>query len=121
VRTVASKATLCIATAARSPRLVPLLDCRRSRRVPVVEAQETAQPFATSDSTLPRRNLEIASNQGIPQPLMVPLVMVVSRVFRDGRSQMSLSQRYDPVKALTLNRKHKSLCESVQIRTVCGR
>jgi hypothetical protein len=83
----------------------------------VVEVQETAQSFATSDNTLPRRNLEIASNQGIPQPLMVPLVMVVTRVFRDGRSQMSLSQRYDPVKALTLNRKHKSLCESVQIRT----
>jgi len=87
---------------------VPILDCRRSRRVPVVGVQETAQSFATSDSTHPRRNLEIASNQGIPQPLMVPLVMVVSRVFRDGQSQMALSQQHQSVKTLALDRQYET-------------
>jgi len=50
---------------------------------------------------------------------MVPFQMVVSHVFRDGQSQVSLSQRNQSFKALALNRKHKSLRESVQVRTVC--
>ena len=46
---------------------MPILDRRRSRRLPVVEVQKSAQPLATSNGPRPRRNLRIAINQGITQ------------------------------------------------------
>jgi hypothetical protein len=68
----------------------------------------------------PGHDLEVAVDQGTLQPLMVPLVMVVRHVFADRASTMGFTRRYYPVKALALDRKHKSLCKSVQVRKVFG-
>jgi len=103
-----------------SSRLVPIFDRRRSRRLPVVEVQKSAQPLATSESARPRRILQIAVDQGIPQPLMVPLVVVVRHVFADCSSKMVLTQRYDPLKTLALDRQNEAFRQGVQVRTVCA-
>jgi hypothetical protein len=56
----------------------------------VVEVQKSAQPLATSDSARFRHILKIAVDQVIPQPLMVPLVMVVRHAFADCSSALRL-------------------------------
>jgi hypothetical protein len=86
----------------------------------MVELEQSAEPFPTSDCAISGRSLCVAIDQGIGQALMVPFEMVVSYVFRDGQSQMFLSQWNQSFKALALDRKHESLRDSVQVRTVCG-
>ena len=85
----------------------------------MVELEQSAEPFPTSDCANSGRGLCVAIDQGIGQALMVPFEMVVSHVFGDGQSQVPLSKRNQSFKALALNRKHKSLRESDQVRTVC--
>jgi len=51
---------------------------------------------------------------------MVPLLVIVIRLFEDRTTQMGLAQGRQSIKTLALDRKHKSLRESVQVRTVCG-
>ena len=67
---------------------MPKLDRTSSSRFSVVKAEQSAEPFTTSDRARPSHVLEIPIDQRIPQPLMIPLVMVVSHVLRDGPSQV---------------------------------
>ena len=57
-------------------------------------------------------------NQLVVESLMVPLLVIVLRVLKDRAPQMGLAQRNQTVQAFSLSRKHKSLRESVQVRTV---
>jgi hypothetical protein len=51
---------------------------------------------------------------------MVPLVVVVRHVFADCSSKMVLTQRYDPLKTLALDRQNEAFRQGVQVRTVCA-
>jgi len=86
----------------------------------VIETEQSAEPVATNDATGPLHVLLFTVDQSVPQPLMVPLAMVVRHVLGDGMSQMSLAQWHDPLQALALDRKHESLRICVQIRTSAG-
>ena len=69
----------------------------------IVELEQSAEPFPTSDRMVADRGLCVAIDQGIPKALMVPFEMVVSHVFRNGQSQMSLSQRHQSFKTLAFD------------------
>jgi hypothetical protein len=66
---------------------------------PFVVIQQTAQPGTPTDSAL-GLNTSSTLDQPIPQPLMVPLTMIVSREIRDGSSKVALANRNDPIEAL---------------------
>jgi hypothetical protein len=76
----------------QAPRLVPILDRRRSRRFSVIEIQKPTQPLATNDSSRPSRILVTTVDQVIVESLMVPFLMIVLRVLEDRTPQMGLAQ-----------------------------
>jgi len=97
----------------------PKIYRRRSGGLTVIEVEEPAEPFPTANlSNAVRRRRR--HNQLVVEPLMVPLLMVVRHVFGDCSSKMGFTRRNQSFKALASSRKHKSLRESVQVRTVCG-
>ena len=58
------------------PRPVPKLDRTRSSRFSAAEAEQTTESIATSNRAEAILVMENVINQGIVQPLMVPLVVV---------------------------------------------
>ena len=95
----------------------PEIRRRGSRGLAVVEAEKTAKTFPTVDLSNAIRRLR-GHNQLVVESLMVSLLVIVLRVLKDRAPQMGLAQRNQAVQAFRLNRKHKSLRESVQVRTV---
>ena len=59
-----------------SPRPVPLFGPLPDGGLPVIETEQSAEPFATNDATGP--GLLFTVDQSIPQPLMVPFAMVAA-------------------------------------------
>ena len=73
-------------------RPVPKTDRTHSSRFSVAEAEQTAEPLATSNPAEAIRVLGNPIDQGILQSLMVPFAVVVPHVLRDRPSQVQLSQ-----------------------------
>ena len=86
--------------------------CMSSSAVPIY-----GLAFPTADLSNAIRRLR-GHNQLVVESLMVPLLVIVLRVLKDRAPQMGLAQRNQTVQAFSLSRKHKSLRESVQVRTV---
>jgi hypothetical protein len=84
-------------------------------RGPFVVTQQTAQPGTPTDPAL---GLITSStlNQPIPEPLMVPLTMIVIDELGHGSSEMALSQRQHSVEAFLFDRPHEPFSEGIRIR-----
>jgi hypothetical protein len=76
------------------PRSVPLLG-PPSGRPSVVVLEDTAQSFPTLDSAVHVDFVARLFNQLVPEPLMIPLEMVVLRVLLHRRSKVALAQWND--------------------------
>jgi hypothetical protein len=87
-----------------------------SSRLSIVEIEQSTASLATGNRANAIRVLENPINQGVVQPLMVPLAVIVIHVLRDRPSQVQLSQRHESLKTLGLCRKNKALREGVRIR-----
>jgi hypothetical protein len=55
-------------------------------------------------------------DQIVPQPLMVPLAVIVRDVFGHCSTQVPLAERYESIETFAANREHEPLRERVQIR-----
>ena len=78
--------------------------CHAARSVVI---QQTTQPGTPTDPAL-GLNTSSTLNQPIPQPLMVPLTMIMSHEILDGSSKVALANRNDPIEALLFNGSYKS-------------
>jgi hypothetical protein len=79
-----------------------------------VRAEQPAQPLVATD-TLDGFGLGLAIDQQVSDALVVPLEVVVRRVFLDGVPQVPLADRHDPRQALLLDRPHESLRVGVEV------
>jgi hypothetical protein len=72
--------------------LVPLWDPLLRSHIWTVEVQQSTESFPANDGALSGCGLRVTVGQGVPQSLMVPLVMVVRHVLCNGSSKTTLPQ-----------------------------
>jgi hypothetical protein len=90
-----------------------VVDAPPSRGPPIV-IQQAAAPDTPTDSAL---DLSPATlDQPIPQPLMIPLALIVLDEFRHDSSEMALAERQHPVEAFLFNGPHEPLRVRIRIR-----
>jgi hypothetical protein len=80
----------------------------------MVEAEESTKPVST-DHLASAVHGVVRDDQGVVEPLMVPFSVIVLDILGDRPSKMPFTQRYNPVKTLTLDRQNESLGECVGV------
>jgi hypothetical protein len=58
---------------------------------PTIEVEETAEPLASNNPTVGVRGLGLGLDQLVLEPLVIPLLVVVSDKFRDRPPEMALA------------------------------
>ena len=94
---------------------MPIFRRNHSCGLSMVELEQSAEPFPTSDCAISGNGACAAIDQGVCQALMVSFEMVVSHVFRDRQSKVALSQRNQSFKTLALDRKHKAFRKGIGV------
>jgi hypothetical protein len=82
---------------------------------PLVVIQQAAEPDTPTDSALDSSR-PATLDQPIPQPLMIPLAMIVLDEFRHDSSEMALAERQHPIEAFLFNGPHEPLRVRIRIR-----
>ena len=101
-------------------RIVPVLGrADRSRRALVIVEYAAKTWTATNAPDEVRRRC--ARDQRVPNPLMIPLPVIVLDVLRDRPAQMTLPKRDHTVQALLFDRSHEPLRVGVGIRCLIRR
>jgi len=100
-------------------RPVPLFDRPSGRGLPVIETEQSAEPFATKRCDRPRPRPAVHRRSKRFPALDGSSRDGSAHVLGDGMSQMSLAQRHYPLQALALESKARIARICVQIRTHC--
>jgi hypothetical protein len=84
-----------------------------SSRDSLVVVQQAAK--ADAGGSLPRVDTTATVDEPVPEPLMIPLAMVVLDELRERSSKVALTKQYEPVEALMFDRPHEAFSVRVRI------
>ncbi len=81
------------------PETPPAASCSLS----IIVVQDSAQPLMTSDGII------FGHDDGVPDSLVMTLVVVMLDVLADGAPKVPFAERHDPTEALRFDREHETL------------
>ena len=82
-------------------------------RGPFVVIEEPTEPRPTANAP-PGRPVPVIDER-VVQPLMIPLVMIVSHELCDGSSKVALADRYDPIETFLFDGSHEAFGVGIRI------
>ncbi len=85
-----------------------------SSRDSLVVVQQPAKALTPTDPSLASTQ-RATVDEPVPEPLMIPLAMVVLDEFRGRSSKVALTKRYKPIEALEFDRPHEAFSVRVRI------
>jgi len=81
----------------------------------LVVVQQSAKALTPADPSLASTQ-RASVDEPVPEPLMIPLAMVVLDVFGDRAPEMALAERDDPIEAFLLDRPHETFGVGIRVR-----
>jgi hypothetical protein len=85
-----------------------------SSRDSLVIVQQAAKALTPVDPSLASTQ-RATVDEPVPEPLMIPLAMVVLDEFRERSLKVALTKRYEPIEALVFDRPHEAFSVRVRI------
>jgi hypothetical protein len=85
-----------------------------SSRDSLVVVQQAAKALTPVDPSLASTQRPTV-DEPVPEPLMIPLAMVVLDELRERSSKVALTKQYEPVEALMFDRPHEAFSVRVRI------